>query len=86
MNGEERDRLTILETLFKSDSKIRKERWDNHDKRSEEIWKRIEKQLTKLDLIPCAVNEEKIKSINNRITFMWVVIVLIVGIFKLVIK
>jgi len=79
MNGEERDRLTVLETLFN-------ERWNNHDKRSEEIWKKIEKQLEKLDELPCAVNKEKFRSINNRITFMWVVIVLIVGIFKLIIN
>lgn len=38
MNGDERDRLIKLETKFK-------ERWDSHDKRSEEIWDEVRDKL-----------------------------------------
>jgi len=79
MNGEEQNRLTIMETLFK-------ERWNAHDKRSEEIWKKIEKQLDKLDDLPCAVHKERMKGINGRVTLIWSMLVLITTVFGIAIK
>ena len=79
MNGEERDRLIKLETKFK-------ERWDNHDKRSDEIWGEIKSQLAKLDHLPCSVHSEKIKSINIRFGLLWSVLVLAVTVLGLAIR
>jgi len=79
MNGEEKNRLTILETLFK-------ERWDNHDKRSEEKWDFIAKQLRKLDKLQCDIHHERMKGINGRVTLIWSMLVLITTVFGIAIK
>jgi len=79
VNGEERDRLIKLEVLFK-------ERWNAHDKRSDEMWGYITTQLSKLDDLPCKVNAEKIKGINIRFGLLWSVLVLAVTVLGLAIK
>jgi len=68
MEQEERDRLTVIET----ETKIR---WDNHDKRSEEIWKEVKGSIKaifiKLDNLQCQTHAEKHRGHNKQITWLW---------------
>jgi len=68
MEQEERDRLTVIET----ETKIR---WDNHDKRSEEIWKEVKSSIKaifiKLDNLQCQTHAEKHRGHNKQITWLW---------------
>lgn len=62
MNGEERDRLIKLETTFK-------ERWDHHDKRSNEMWGELRDQIrsifSKLDNLRCDTHHEKFNALET---------------------
>ena len=88
MNGDDKrfidERLIKLETLFK-------ERWNNHDKRSDEIWTEIRENIKdiKVDMnnFPCDSVLEKIKGINSKIAWLWIIVVGLIGtIIKVAIK
>jgi len=68
LNGEERDRLIKLETKMD-------ERWNNHDKRSDENWGYIKDQLTEINAfirnIPCKAHHEMIKGNRDKLSLLW---------------
>ena len=68
MDSNERDRLIRLEATMK-------ERWDNHDKRSDEIWHRIEGQVKaifiKINGLTCQTHREKFKSQEKQMNWLW---------------
>jgi len=76
VNGDERDRLIKLEATMK-------ERWDNHDKRSDEIWKRIEGNIKgifgKLDVLKCQTHAEKFNGHSKQIAYLWTLLVLMLS-------
>ena len=76
MNGDEQQRLIILETKFK-------ERWDGHDKRSEEIWGEMKEMIktifTKLDKLPCETHKEKFKSVQAAFIRLWSIVILMLS-------
>ncbi len=80
MNGDDKkyfnERLVRLETLFK-------ERWDNHDKRSEEIWKEMQGNIKaifhKFGKLQCGVHIERMKGLDTQIVRIWALIILIIS-------
>ena len=76
MTDEERDRLIALET----ETKIR---WDNHSKRSEEIWGQIQGQIKaifcKLDKLQCQSHKEKLNGIDKQMACFWGILIILIG-------
>jgi len=80
MNGDDKkylsERLVKLETLFS-------ERWDNHDKRSEERWKELQGNIkaifSKFGKLQCDVHVERMKNIDSTMVKMWALIVLVLS-------
>ena len=76
MNQEEHDKLIALE----AETKVR---WENHAKRSEDIWGQIQGQIkaifTKIDNLQCQTHAEKHRGINKQIAWLWSLIVLILS-------
>jgi tetrahydromethanopterin S-methyltransferase subunit G len=68
VNGEERDRLIKLEATTE-------ERWNNHDRRSDENWAYIKDKLDDIDSFikntPCKIHHEMLKSTNSKINWLW---------------
>ncbi len=69
MEKELNTRLTILETMFK-------ERWDAHDKRSEEVWgdlnKKIDGIFNRLNSLNCQAQAQRIKNVEANLGRLWV--------------
>ena len=88
MNGREKERLVKLETKFK-------ERWDNHDKRSEEIWSEIKKDIKNIYNLFGEIQKSYFKlpchSMATRITLIMIAVgflysFLAMGIWRMIIK
>jgi hypothetical protein len=75
VNGEERDRLIQLETKMD-------ERWNNHDKRSDENWEYIKDQLTDINFFikntPCKIHHEMLLGANSKINWLWGLLVALI--------
>ena len=76
MNGKE---LEILQREF-TDLRARfEEKWDSHDKRSEEIWKEIKEDIVwmqgKISILPCEKIKERMKWHGRLIWTLWMVVV-----------
>jgi len=78
MNGDERDALIKLKATFE-------ERWKNHDKRSEEIWKEMQGNIkgifSKLSILPCKIHEEKFKGHDKQIAWIWRLLIVLLIVF-----
>lgn len=73
------NRMIALET-------ITKERWDAHDKRSDERWDNIADQyrdvIKRLNNLQCPAHIERMNGIHNQLKLIWgvVITVIVVGI------
>ena len=75
LNGDARKiELKIIEIQTRNE-----ERWNSHDKRSDENWKEIKDGLKVLHNLPCAVHLEKMNSFNRAIGWIWGITVLMIA-------
>jgi len=77
-------RITILETKFN-------ERWDAHDKRSEDIWSEVRQKIDylvdKVNRLPCGRITEKVNNLEKAFGWVWgFIIPVVVGIMGIAFK
>ncbi len=73
-NGDHDTRLTVLETSIREWKKA-------HDVRSNEIWDYIKEELIAIKtMVKCEVHAERIKQMNGKINWLYVVIAGVLGV------
>ena len=77
LNGDARKlELKIMEVQTRNE-----ERWNAHDKRSEDNWAEIKEGLKVMHNLPCAVHVERMNSFKYVVAGYGVIMLVIVGLF-----
>ena len=85
MNGDDKKYLEKmfegLNTRFEDWRDYTEERWNSHDKRSDDIWKEIRTNISwimsKISILPCEKHTERMKWHTKAITALWTVIIIL---------
>ena len=74
MNGDLTELYNKLHTDLKVLERIMEERWKNHATRGEEIGKNIANIYTKLNGLDCKGHKERIKGLDIRVGWLYVLL------------
>ncbi len=75
LNGDARKiELKIMEIQTRNE-----ERWNAHDRRSEENWSEIKGSLKILHKLPCDVHTERMRGLNKSIGWIWAITILMIA-------